>query len=121
VPRAEQFSTKQDIINHKKSSTPCNEESKPKVKSQKKNSADSLKKISTKGHAISRTQNCDSKRFFCTFKMPNGNKCDRGYTHNKSLVRHLEEGHEGKKIPCEICSKTFSRKSNLATHMKDFH
>jgi len=123
VPGTEQPPTKQDITNRKKSSTTCNGESKPKAKTKLQNSTDNLNKICIKGHAISRTQNCDSKRFFCTFKMPNGNTCDVGFTLMKALVLHIEEQHEGEKqkIPCKICPKTFSRKSNFTAHMKNYH
>ena len=54
------------------------------------------------------------KRFSC----PN---CEKSYTHNRDLTRHIKSVHSKMSYPCEECSARFSYIGDLARHINDIH
>ena len=44
--------------------------------------------------------------------------CDRTFSGNHCLKRHVKSIHEGKSPMCIDCGKSFSSKANLITHLK---
>ena len=48
--------------------------------------------------------------------------CDKHFTHQNSVSRHISAVHEGKKpYVCEICGASFSQNKNLAVHVAAKH
>ena len=56
-------------------------------------------------------------------KKPFGcDKCDRKFTSEKDLKRHISEVHEGTKpFECEFCDRKFSRKDAVKHHIAQVH
>ena len=58
----------------------------------------------------------ESSHQYLKFKCPN---CNKVFGLRKSLFRHIESVHQGKKhVQCDICKKNYTRKDYLVYHLK---
>ena len=48
-------------------------------------------------------------------------KCEKSFSKNSSLNRHIESIHEERRYKCEKCEKTFKNKGNLRQHISSIH
>lgn len=67
-----------------------------------------------------------SVRQFCTQESTNlfrCNLCRKTYTHISNFCRHFLSSHHGirQEVPCPVCSRMFTRRDNMLTHMKQVH
>lgn len=49
------------------------------------------------------------------------NKCDKQFSNNSNLWRHIRIAHEGIKFPCNDCDHKASTKQNLDRHIQSKH
>ena len=56
---------------------------------------------------------CDIK-FAC-------NQCDKQYSHQRHLTRHIQSVHEDVKYDCNQCDKQFKQQSSLTYHIQSIH
>jgi len=47
--------------------------------------------------------------------------CNRGFSHDRYLERHILSVHGDKKFPCEICGKKFTTQEYVKTHYNSVH
>lgn len=67
-----------------------------------------------------------SVRQFCTQESSNLFRCDlcrKTYTHISNFCRHFLSSHHGirQEVPCPVCTRMFTRRDNMLTHMKQVH
>lgn len=67
-----------------------------------------------------------SIRQFCTQESSNQfrcNLCRKTYTHISNFCRHFLSSHHGvrQEVPCPVCTRMFTRRDNMLTHMKQVH
>lgn len=67
-----------------------------------------------------------SVRQFCTQESTNlfrCNLCRKTYTHISNFCRHFLSSHHGvrQEVPCPVCTRMFTRRDNMLTHMKQVH
>lgn len=67
-----------------------------------------------------------SVRQFCTQESSNlfrCNLCRKTYTHISNFCRHFLSSHHGvrQEVPCPVCTRMFTRRDNMLTHMKQVH
>ena len=48
-------------------------------------------------------------------------QCDKQFTEQGCLKRHIESIHEGVKYPCNQCDKQFTEQGNLTKHVQAKH
>ena len=48
-------------------------------------------------------------------------QCDKLFSHNKGVHRHIRSVHGGVKYACNQCDQQFTQQSNLTTHIKRRH
>ena len=49
------------------------------------------------------------------------NQCDKQYTEQKYLTRHIQSVHEGIKYACNQCDKQFTAQCSLTMHIQSIH
>jgi len=67
-----------------------------------------------------------SVRQFCTQESSNlfrCNLCRKTYTHISNFCRHFLSSHHGvrQEVQCLLCTRMFTRRDNMLTHMKQVH
>lgn len=67
-----------------------------------------------------------SVRQFCTQESSNlfrCNLCRKTYTHISNFCRHFLSSHHGvrQEVACPVCTRMFTRRDNMLTHMKQVH
>ena len=48
-------------------------------------------------------------------------QCDKLFSHNKGVHRHIRSVHEGVKYACNQCDKQFTDQANLTKHIQSVH
>ena len=49
------------------------------------------------------------------------NLCNKLFSNQSNLRKHIKSVHEKIKFKCEICTKNFTRKDNLLSHKRNIH
>ena len=49
------------------------------------------------------------------------NQCNKTFSHEKNLIRHIHSFHENKILECEVCGFKTSRKDSLKRHKNSKH
>lgn len=67
-----------------------------------------------------------SVRQFCTQESANLFRCKlcrKTYTHISNFCRHFLSSHHGirQEVACPVCTRMFTRRDNMLTHMKQVH
>lgn len=67
-----------------------------------------------------------SVRQFCTQESTNLFRCKlcrKTYTHISNFCRHFLSSHHGirQEVACPVCTRMFTRRDNMLTHMKQVH
>lgn len=80
----------------------------------------------TTNHANRPIMDKYSVRQFCTQESSNlfrCNLCRKTYTHISNFCRHFLSSHHGirQEVPCPVCTRMFTRRDNMLTHMKQVH
>jgi KRAB domain-containing zinc finger protein len=64
--------------------------------------------------AIPSAETSLEKKFQCQ-------NCDKSYSHNNSLIRHIQTVHQFLRFQCNLCSSEFTQKSSLTEHCRNLH
>ena len=67
--------------------------------------------------------NENSKKIGKKFEISNNNcfKCDKKFSSQSNLKRHIESMHPKVAFPCKKCGKNFTQKYRLFLHLKNYH
>ena len=83
----------------------------------------SQNEVGTDYYSTTLTQNDDSENDDTTGQNKDVicKSCNQLFRTRQSLIKHIQEEHQGQNFPCSECEKEFTRHSNLKTHQLAIH